>query len=48
MEELREQKHDLDLQVEELRARVLRLSSALAQRHQEVEVSLGSLTFAGG
>ncbi|CAF96726.1 unnamed protein product, partial [Tetraodon nigroviridis] len=39
MEELREQKHDLDLQVEELRARVLRLSSALAQRHQEVEVS---------
>lgn len=40
IEELREQKLILDLQVEELQTRVHSLSSSLKQRDQEVEVSL--------
>lgn len=40
IEELREQKVLLDLQVEELQTRVHSLSSSLKQRDQEVEVSL--------
>lgn len=40
IEELREQKVVLDLQVEELQTRVHSLSSSLKQRDQEVEVSL--------
>lgn len=40
IEELREQKLVLDLQVEELQTRVHSLSSSLKQKDQEVEVSL--------
>lgn len=40
IEELREQKLVLDLQVEQLQTRVHSLSSSLKQKDQEVEVSL--------
>lgn len=47
IEELREQKHLLELQVEALQTRVHGVSSSLKQRDQEVEVSVGSRALQG-